>query len=154
MPKNLQSQIILGGEKMINEKQRKLIEYIVVDEMSISAACEKAGVPRRSYYDWIQETGKTGKEFVKAMDSAIDIKVKESRKRVRNNVNSLLDSLEEVVTKGKNENAKVNAVAKMMNYAELDPANKQEINVTDNKEDANQLLEMWKQKQQDKKDDE
>jgi len=139
---------------MINEKQRKLIEYIVVDEMSISAACEKAGVPRRSYYDWIQETGKTGKEFVKAMDSAIDIKVKESRKRVRNNVNSLLDSLEEVVTKGKNENAKVNAVAKMMNYAELDPANKQEINVTDNKEDANQLLEMWKQKQQDKKDDE
>lgn len=88
-----QSQIISGGDKMVTEKQQKLIEYIVVDEMSISAACEKAGVPRRSYYDWIQETGKTGKEFVKAMDAAIDIKVKESRKRVRNNVNNLLDSL-------------------------------------------------------------
>lgn len=139
---------------MINEKQQKLIEYIVVDEMSISEACEKAGIPRRSYYDWIQETGKTGKEFVKAMDAAIDIKVKESRKRVRNNVNNLLDSLEKIATKGSNENAKVNAVAKMMNYAELDPASKQEINVTDNnKDEANKLLEMWKQKQQDKQQD-
>lgn len=133
---------------MLNSKQQKLIELLITEEYSISEACKVVGINRASYYDWKQGTGKTAKEFQKAYDEALNLKVQESRERVRNNVNGLLDSLTNIAKKGGNENARVNAVGKLINYAELDPADKQDITVNENKDKANELLHMWKQKQE------
>ncbi|WP_373892782.1 phBC6A51 family helix-turn-helix protein [Virgibacillus sp. CBA3643] len=135
---------------MIDERQTKLIELLVSGDYTTKDACKNAGVPLTTYYEWRKNDSKPGKEFNKYYDEALELKVKESRRTVKSNVNELLDSLLNISKKGKNENARVNAVAKLMNYAELDPSDKQELTVKDGQDDANKLLEMWQSKKKDK----
>ncbi|WP_163581123.1 phBC6A51 family helix-turn-helix protein [Gracilibacillus saliphilus] len=135
---------------MLTEKQLKLIEKVVEGNSTIKECYESVQVPKTTYYYWMNHN----KEFQKAMDQALEDKVKESKHNIRKNVNTYIDALTDIVRSGKNENAKVNAVSKILNYAELDPQFKQELTIKNNDEDKNTLLKKWKEKQQENKEEE
>lgn len=139
---------------MLSEKQLELIELLVSGEHTVKDACESVGVSRMTYYDWRKGHTKVGKEFNKAYDEALELKVKESRRFVKTRVNNLLKSLMDITDNGKNENAKVNAVAKLLHYGDLDPSDKQELTIKGDDDNKNALLEMWKQKKQESNEDE
>ncbi len=130
---------------MLNEKQIKLIELLVSGEVLIKDALEQTGIPKSTYYDWRKnETG----EFMKAYNEALGFKVDEAKKNIKNNVERYLKTLDDIQSKGKNEQARVNAVGKLFTFAELDPSFKQEINIKDNEEHKNVLLDMLKDNKQ------
>lgn len=132
---------------MTDERQNKLIELLVEGHLTIVEACKQADVPLQTYYEWRKNESKPGKAFNKAYEEALQLKVKESRKYVQRRVNELLDSLMDITKKGKNENAKVQAVAKLLHFAELDPDSKSEITINTNDDNKNDLLAMWREKQ-------
>jgi len=137
----------------LTEKQMKLIELLVEGNLTIKDACEQVGISRVTYYSWMQGEGKKGRAFQKAYEEALDFKVNESKRRIKNDINGLIDSLMKIIKSGSNETAKVNAVAKLLTYAELDPQFKQEVTIkTDDSESKNALLDMLEKKKESNQD--
>ena len=139
---------------MLDEKQLRLIELLVSEDFTIIDALKEVQINRSTFYDWRKGISKPGKEFNKAYEEALQFKVNESRKNVQQGVNTHIKELKYIAANSPNHNARVNAIKQLFTYAELDPNFKQEITINSNDENKNALLEKWKNKQQDNKEDE
>ncbi|AIF45423.1 phBC6A51 family helix-turn-helix protein [Virgibacillus sp. SK37] len=136
---------------MLSEKQLKLIELLISDEHTITEALAKVQVAKTTFYEWRKGQSKPGKEFNKAYEEALEFKVRESRKNIQQDVNSLLNELKKISTSSKNDNARVQAIKQLITYAELDPDFKQQLTINNGEEEnKNKLLEMLKAKQEEK----
>lgn len=123
---------------MLNEKQLKAIELYITG-MSVTDLSEEIGIGRRTFYDWIKKD-----EFTKAIDEAIENQVKIMKQQMRGKASEYIKSLEQIARKGKNDNARVNALSKLLTISGLDPGSKQEITINSEgeKDNKNKLLEM------------
>jgi len=95
-------------------------------------ALKEVQIGESTLYEWRKGKSKTGEEFNKAYEEALEFKVHESRKNVQQQVNKYLKYLDEISEKSKNDNARVNAITKIICYAELDPQFKQELTIKAN----------------------
>lgn len=130
---------------MLNKKQLDLIEYLV-EGMPVMEAVQKAGVPKSTYYDWMKNPNH---EFTKAYEEMLNFHVSEVKKSVKKDANNIVKALQDILYKGDNENARVNASAKLMTFAELDPSSKQELTIkNDDSDKKNVLLDMLKKSKQ------
>ncbi|MBD1222761.1 phBC6A51 family helix-turn-helix protein [Virgibacillus halodenitrificans] len=134
---------------MLTEKQLKLIGLVVEGNHTIKECYEAVQVPKATYYYWVNNN----KEFQKAIDQALDDKVKEAKQNIRKNINNYIDSLADIIINGKNENARVNATSKILHFSELDPSFKQQITINNGEEESkNKLLEMFEAKKEEKEE--
>jgi transposase-like protein len=133
-------------QKALNEKQKQVIELIAEGEKNIVDICKDVQVPRSTYYTW-----RKNDYFNEKLDEAINEKVSISRQNIRTKFKEYIRILEDISKNGKNENARVNALAKLSTLGELDPSLKQELTVKkDGQEDEkNYLMDLM-----DKKDEE
>lgn len=131
---------------MLTEKQLKLIEYLVDGEMTISDALKKAGVPRTTYYHWRKNPDS---EFMRTLNETTEITVNNAKQSIRTNVERYIKQLDRIAMQSPNEQAKVNAIAKLFTLAELDPTFKQEVTINkDESESKNYLLDMLKKEKE------
>lgn len=128
---------------MLTEKQTKLIELLVAGAHDIQACCDMALVKRSTYYYWQNNN----KAFQEAYNDAIELKVNRAKQNIRRNVDVYLNRLDKLSETGANENARVNAIAKLLTLAELDPQFKQEVTIkTDDSDSKNYMMEMLNKK--------
>jgi hypothetical protein len=124
---------------MLTDKQNAFISEVVAGDKTIVQICEELDVPRSNYYFWKSHS----KEFQDAMDEAIELKVREAKKNIKLDVQKYIKRLDELSKSSKNDMAKINAVTKLLDLAQLFE-NKSEITVKSdlNSEEKNHLLDL------------
>lgn len=132
-------------EKVLTDKQLKVIDMLIENEKSISDICSDVGIARSTFYDW----RRGNKLFNQKLDEAVEERVKTLKQNVRSNAAKYVKWLEDIAEKSKNDNARVAALGKLSTLGELDPAFKQEITVkNDESEQKNVLLGMLKKNEE------
>lgn len=128
---------------MLTEKQLYLIKLLVEGNLNVTESLKEAGVATSTYYDWRRDN----KTFKDAYDDAVEERVREAKKSIRADVKKYIDRLDKLSDTGANENARVNAIAKLLTLAELDPKFTQEISIQTNDEGSkNYMLELLEKK--------
>lgn len=124
---------------MLNEKQRAMISELVAGERGVVEICNSLEIPTSTYYWWRNNSD----EFIKALDEAIELKVQEAKKEIKMDVKKYIKRLDELSKSSKNDMAKINAVTKLLDLAQLFE-NKSEITVKSdlNSEEKNHLLDL------------
>lgn len=129
---------------MLTDKQKELIERLVEGSELIQDVLKSLDISSSTYYYWRQNN----KTFNDAYDAAIEAKVDEARKNIRSEVRKYIKRLDEISLNGSNENARVNAIAKILTLGNLDPQFKQEITIkSDDNEQKNHLLDLLNEQQ-------
>jgi predicted DNA-binding protein YlxM (UPF0122 family) len=96
------------AQNILNDKQIKMIEELVKDELNIVQICKMYDIPRSTYYDW-----KKTKLFDDALNEALNLKTKIMKQNVKSSAEKYVRWLENIAENGTNENARVNAIKEL-----------------------------------------
>ncbi|UNC92722.1 terminase gpP N-terminus-related DNA-binding protein [Candidatus Contubernalis alkaliaceticus] len=127
---------------MLKDNQLQAVE-MYVSGMPVTELSEQIGITRKTFYDWFKKD-----EFQKAIEEALELRVKEMKQQIRGRAKEYILILEDVAKKSKNDMARVTAVTKLLGIIGLDPGTKQEITVSHGKEDdsKNDLMDILQNK--------
>ncbi|WP_214480978.1 phBC6A51 family helix-turn-helix protein [Bacillus sp. SM2101] len=129
------------ARKPLHEKQLKVIEELVTGDKSITQICEECEVGRRTYYDWKRDN----ELFNQTLQEALDLKHKIAKQNIKSKTEHYIKLLERVAEKGQNENAKVNAIGKIISLGGLEDEDN-DNGKKDESKSKNKLIEMLKAK--------
>jgi predicted DNA-binding protein YlxM (UPF0122 family) len=96
------------AQNILNDKQIKMIEELVKDELNIVQICKMYDIPRSTYYDW-----KKTKLFDDALNEALNLRTKIMKQNVKSSAEKYVRWLENIAENGTNENARVNAIKEL-----------------------------------------
>lgn len=134
--------------KELSEKQLELIKLLVKGEKPITDCLKEVQIAKSTYYDW----RKNNHVFNKAIDEAVENNVNALKQNVRSNAKKYIKLLEDIAANGKNENARTNALGKLINLGELDPSFKQEVTVKNEETTEKNKLKAMLQRKQDEEE--
>jgi transposase-like protein len=127
---------------MLSEQQLKAVELLLGGEHTVKAIAKECEVSRTTMYAWMEK-----EEFKEKLREMSNLQEQFLREAIKGRVNELVDRLEDLSRKSKNEMVKLNATKELLSHGGWN-SNVQDINIKDDRQqdNKNELMEMWKKK--------
>jgi transposase-like protein len=103
---------------MLNELQETLVRDIVEKQMTITAACEKAGITRKTFYQW-KIKNKDFQEFYKQLESET---VSEALQILKLSAPKAAKLLIDAIAEGRVSKSRIDAANSILDRSGLNPA--------------------------------